>query len=291
MNTFQLECFLTVAEHLNFSKSAELLGITQPAVSHQIAALEEELDVSLFMRTSKKVELTNAGIQLIGDAKKIVIIAGNAKKRLSESGQYSPLLYTIGCHDQFELRLFPPLLKKAVEKYPNLHPVIKFLPFSSLANLLENNSIQLLFDWKNERKHYTSTLFHEIKKCPPACVCAPFHPLAKKSSVTAADLTGPYILYEAHTSSNAVYQMQNRFLENHPASEIYFADSYEALTALAAAGLGIALLPDIPMLREPSLCYLPFEDAAPLTFGAYYKKQNHYKLTKELFLILEEMQL
>ena len=55
MNTVQLECFLAVAEYLNFSKASRALKITQPAVSHQIQTLEEELDAKLFNRTSKNV--------------------------------------------------------------------------------------------------------------------------------------------------------------------------------------------------------------------------------------------
>ena len=50
MNTIQLECFLAVAEHLNFSKASQALKLTQPAVSHQIQTLEEELGVKLFIR-------------------------------------------------------------------------------------------------------------------------------------------------------------------------------------------------------------------------------------------------
>lgn len=48
MNTFQLTCFLTVAETLNFLKAADWLNITQPAITHQIRSLEEELNVKLF---------------------------------------------------------------------------------------------------------------------------------------------------------------------------------------------------------------------------------------------------
>lgn len=51
MNTVQLECFMAVAEYLNFSKASLALKITQPAVSHQIQTLEEELGVKLFNRT------------------------------------------------------------------------------------------------------------------------------------------------------------------------------------------------------------------------------------------------
>ena len=58
MNTTQLECFLAVAEHLNFSRASEELKMTQPAVSHQIRSLETELEAALFKRTSKSVTLT-----------------------------------------------------------------------------------------------------------------------------------------------------------------------------------------------------------------------------------------
>ena len=68
MNTVQLECFVSVAEHLNFSRASESLHVSQPAVSHQIQTLENELGVKLFKRTSKSVELTEEGRKI---AKKI----------------------------------------------------------------------------------------------------------------------------------------------------------------------------------------------------------------------------
>ena len=61
MNTTQLECFVEVANYLNFSKAAQQLRLSQPAVSHQINTLEDELGVKLFHRTSKSVRLTQEG--------------------------------------------------------------------------------------------------------------------------------------------------------------------------------------------------------------------------------------
>ena len=82
MNTIQLECFLSVAEHLNFSRASEELKITQPAVSHQIRSLEEELDVRLFRRTSKSVSLTQEGMLFLPDAQLILKTALSARERL-----------------------------------------------------------------------------------------------------------------------------------------------------------------------------------------------------------------
>ena len=60
MNTFQLSCFLAVAETLSFARAAEQLNITQPAVTHQIHSLETELNVKLFVRTTRTVNLTHS---------------------------------------------------------------------------------------------------------------------------------------------------------------------------------------------------------------------------------------
>ena len=62
MNTFQLTCFLTVAETLSFAKAAKHLNVTQPAVTHQIHSLEEELNTQLFKRTTRSVEITQKGL-------------------------------------------------------------------------------------------------------------------------------------------------------------------------------------------------------------------------------------
>ena len=64
MNTFQIRCFLAVAEHLNFARAAEQLHVTQPAVTQQIHALEKELGVSLFARTTRSVRPDPGGAAL-----------------------------------------------------------------------------------------------------------------------------------------------------------------------------------------------------------------------------------
>ena len=85
MNTTQLECFMSVSNFLNFSRAAEQLGLTQPAVSHQINALEDELGAKLFYRTSKQVRLTQEGHLFSQYAREILSLAGASRARLQES--------------------------------------------------------------------------------------------------------------------------------------------------------------------------------------------------------------
>ena len=72
MQLRQLEYFIAVAEHLNFTKAAQQFYISQTAVTLQIKALEEELGVTLFHRSNRKVELTPAGKTFLEDANAIL---------------------------------------------------------------------------------------------------------------------------------------------------------------------------------------------------------------------------
>ena len=105
MNTTQLECFMAVANFLNFSRAAEQLRITQPAVSHQINTLEDELGTKLFFRTSKNVRLTQAGHLFTQYAGEILKLTGLSKARVSECQETIPQRMGIGCRNFLELRL------------------------------------------------------------------------------------------------------------------------------------------------------------------------------------------
>src|SRR5699024_10379272 len=85
LNTTQLECFLAVSDTLNFSRAAERLRLTQPAVSHQINALEDELGVKLFQRSSKSVRLTQEGYLYTQYAGEILRLFNVSKGRLRAS--------------------------------------------------------------------------------------------------------------------------------------------------------------------------------------------------------------
>lgn len=90
MNTTQLECFMAVADCLNFSKAAEHLRLTQPAVSHQIKSLEDELEVELFSRSSKSVRLTQEGHMFLQYAGDILKLTGISKAQVKQCRRERP---------------------------------------------------------------------------------------------------------------------------------------------------------------------------------------------------------
>ena len=128
LNTVQLECFLAVADFLNFSRAAEHLRITQPAVSHQIKTLEDELGVTLFKRTSKNVRLTHEGhlfLQYAGDILKLVRMSMTQVKR-SQSRRPPPSWDRLPQHS--DLYLIRPALERLRQEDPQVLPLPRLRP-------------------------------------------------------------------------------------------------------------------------------------------------------------------
>lgn len=289
MNTVQLECFVSVAEHLNFSKASKVLKITQPAVSHQIQTLEEELEVKLFHRTSKSVSLTQEGILFLADAQLILKTALSAKERLGMREHFIP--FELGCHNHMELNLLPPILKRLMQEFPLLRPSIRLVPFPSLISLVENNQIQIALGVKEESQKST-LFFKELCVVPVACVCSPEHPLAQHQALTKDQLKGNFIACSPRQISNAVFSAQSGVLADLPPEQRFFTENIESALALAKAGIGYTLYPDIPQAREAGLCYLPVHDLPGISFGVYYPYgQNHPVLKRFLTLISRSLKM
>ena len=106
----QLECFLAAAECLNFSRAAERLRITQPAVSHQIKTLEDELGVSLFSRGARRVDLTREGQLFFRYAGEILKLTGVSKAQVQRCRAGRMQRLGVGCRNAADLKLITPAL-------------------------------------------------------------------------------------------------------------------------------------------------------------------------------------
>ena len=116
---------------------------SQPAVSHQIRSLEEELDVRLFRRTNKSVSLTQEGMLFLPDAQLILKTALSARERLGRHEQLMP--FEIGCHNHMELRLLPKLFRKLSAEFPQIRPSVRMIPFPSILEMIANKQIHASF--------------------------------------------------------------------------------------------------------------------------------------------------
>ena len=284
MNTFQLTCFLTVAETLSFAKAAKQLNVTQPAVTHQIHSLEEELNTQLFRRTTRTVELTPEGLVFLNDAKNVLNIIALAKKRFEEPVVDERQFFSIGCHSSNELRLLPGVLRQMADVCPNLYPIFQIVPFQHLYQLLEEGAVDAVIAFQEKGEKKEAGIYREVAKIPVVGVLSTSHPLAEKESLDRDDLRPQkLILMEPQRCPDSLNTVQHELTTGRAVSDLFLCGSADVCTTLAKAGFGIAVQPDFPSLRDPALAYIPIKDVEPLSYGAYYRSVTGKPLLK-LFL-------
>lgn len=290
MNTFQLTCFLAVAETLNFAQAAELRGISQPAITHQIHTLEAELNVKLFSRTTRTVKLTQDGHLFLNDARSIVAISERAIKRFENPLHQEIQTFSLGCHIHGHLFLLPEILRRMADSYPNLHPQIQVVPFKHLYRLLAEDDVDVIVAFRQDSSKKMPFIYKELGKIPVVGYCSADHPLAKHSCLSIADLEQEkLILHDPKKSPDSITMLQMQLMESHPSSELFFCDSEEAAIALAQAGYGIAFLPGLHIARASSLVRIPVVGLEPLSFGLYYKTLSGNPMLKNFVHLAREI--
>ncbi len=271
MNTVQLECFMEVSACLNFSRAAENLKMTQPAVSHQINSLEAELGTKLFNRTSKSVELTRDGIRFIGPASDALKILRNAKARISDKSVSEVLPLGVTCRDIQMCGVLPPVLSRISSELPLCRPVVKIAPFMPVTVLTENETVDVIFSYRSDTPAHSRIIYKELKKCSICCVCSRNSVLAKNVSLKTADLQGQSIaLISRQRDIPEIYKVVTSASATLKQSQIYLCDNYECAKPLVEAGLCYCVQPDLPSKKEESLSYVPITDSSPVSFGVYY---------------------
>ncbi|MEY8262318.1 LysR family transcriptional regulator [Oscillospiraceae bacterium 50-60] len=286
MNTFQLTCFLTVAETLSFAKAAKLLNVTQPAVTHQIHSLEEELNAQLFKRTTRSVKITQEGLIFLNDAKNVLNIITLAKKRFEEPVVDERQFFSIGCHSHNEMYLLPDILREMAQSYKTLHPIFQVVPFQHLYQLLEEGTVDVVTAfWENEQKKETG-IYRELAQVRIAGILPAGHPLAEKEALDRDDLLSQrLILMDPQRCPDSLNGVQHELTTGRTVSDLFLCSSADVCLTLVKAGFGVAIQPDFPSLRDPALAYIPIEDVEPLSYGAYYRSVTGNPLLK-LFLQL-----
>lgn len=272
MNTFQLSCFLAVANTLSFARAAEQMSISQPAITHQIKSLENELEVKLFNRSTRLVELTHEGQSFLPDAQSMVTIAAQAKLRFSSPGERQIEKLAIGCSSYYELSLLAESLHELSAIYPNLHPRLVVVPHEQLYSILDNGSVDVIFDFWDSSRDCSKLTFRELFKSPICCVCRKDHALVKSDCVSMQELQSESLVFcNPINLIPEVASLQLKLAEGRNPMDMHFCDSAAASIVLANAGFGLALLPEQIVPAEGHLSAVRLLEAPELTFGAFYK--------------------
>ena len=214
MNIAQLECFVNIASTMNFMKTAELMSLTQPAVSRQLQALEQELGVRLLERTTRSVSLTPVGARFLPEAKDILKTWYHSRSWLSSYSMSEQNFLRIGYSDPHGINLISQTLAALRSDHPGLSP--RFTIDQTDANLarLERGQLDLIVGIKDYTYQNKDVIFMELLKESFTCVVRNDHPLAEIGN-TREIITDDFWPY-SQILAIPPYLLVNNHMNRHP---------------------------------------------------------------------------
>lgn len=282
MDIDNLRAFAAVAAQGSFSRAAEHLHLTQPAVSKRVAVLEQELGLALFDRLGRRIELTEAGralLQRIPDVEQSLRMALQAVRDLH--GEIAGPLRIATSH-HIGLHRLPPVLSAFQRTYPAVQLDIEFLDSEQAYERLRAGSIELavvtLAPGDVSQLH-SETIWPD----PLSFMAAPDHPLAGRRRLTLAELAAhAAVLPGLDTFTGQI--VHRHFATAGEALQLRMSTNYlETLGMMAAVGLGWTVLPR--HMENPELRPLHVAGAAlSRTLGLVHHRERSQSRSASAFV-------
>lgn len=243
MTITQLQYVLAVAEYKNFTLAAEKCFVTQPTLSMQIQKVEDELDIQIFDRSKKPIQLTEIGQKIVNQAKNIVNEADRIQDIVHQQKGFIGGEFRLGIIPTIMPTLLPMFLKNFIKKYPKVKLIIEELNTEDIIFKLNNGHLDAAIAATplNEEKIKEVVLYFE----PFVAYIPEDHESFSKKEIEISDLNLDEILLlqDGHCFRDSVLNLcKNNTNSEHNHFQIE-SGSFETLIKLADEGLGTTLLP------------------------------------------------
>jgi DNA-binding transcriptional LysR family regulator len=274
----RLQVFHTVARLLSFTKAAETLHMTQPAVTFQIRQLEEHFNTRLFDRTHNRISLTAAGQRVYEYADRILGLYGEMDSRVRElTGDVSGILI-IGASTTIAEYVLPTLLGEFQQRYPDVNIRLSVSNSLGVVHMVENNSVDVgIVEAPVSNKNLAvEVCWHDELMF----ICSPGHVLAKKTAITPQEIVGlPFLCREEGSGTREVI---NEYLEQNKVSpqDINLCMEFgspEAIKGAVEAGLGVSIVSRATVGKElklDTLVALPLKPVLKRPFSFVHQRQK-----------------
>ena len=250
----RLQVFYTVARLLSFTKAAETLHMTQPAVTFQVRQLEDHFDTRLFDRTHNRVTLTEAGRTAYEYAEQIFSLYAEMENTVKElTGDVSGAL-TIGASTTIAEYMLPALLRGFTMQFPDINLKLKVSNTEGIVSMVENSIIDL---GVVEGPVANKNLLVEVCRIDQLVVVAPpDHPLAEHESISMEGIMNyPFICREEGSGTRDVIMeyMLALGLDRNNLNVWLELGSPESIKGAVEAGMGISIVSIATLEKELKL--------------------------------------
>lgn len=256
----RIQYFVSVAEQLHFGRAAEKLHMSQPPLSQQIQLLEKELGTQLLTRTTRRVELTEAGEILYAGAKRAMDQLEQSILQAQRVQRGEAGLLRVGFVSTAAFQLLSDVLRAFRQRYPHATLELFHLTSAQQAAAFEARTIDVGF----LRDPPGSHIEVEIIDKEPLVVALPMaHPLAKRTSIPVQALKNqPFVIWDRQQTAGIAQTILELCTRHgfHPIIALEVTNP-PAMLSLVAAGVGVAIMPlSATHLRPTGVAFRPLND-------------------------------
>ncbi|MEH6388635.1 MULTISPECIES: LysR family transcriptional regulator [Pseudomonas] len=242
MDTANLSAFLAVAASGSFSRAAESLHLTQPAISKRIAALETQLGARLFDRIGRHITLTEAGRVLKPRAEDILGVLGDTQRALSNLSSTVQGRLSLATSHHIGLHRLPPVLRQYTKRYPEVALDIHFLDSEVAHDRVMHGEVELAVITlapRVESPIIAENIWNDVLEF----VVAPDHPLAIERHITLEQLASyPAVFPGLNTFTHRI--VSQAFERHGITPQISMSTNYlETIKMMVSIGLAWSVLP------------------------------------------------
>lgn len=262
----QLRYFIAVAEELSFTRAAQRLHLSQPPLSQQIQALEQDLGVRLLERDKRNVMLTPPGRLFLDQARQILAMADEARTQVAEAAAgfsgHLKLAYTVSV--SFHPAL-PQTLLRLGQNAPNVRVWLSEMYSEPQFSAIRNGQIDVGFvrDVPTHEDDARVLRLDVIDREPLLLALPAGHRLAGRQSVELGEVAGDPFVVQPRELAATLYDRLVRLATTagfHPVIRQH-AQQINGLLALVAAGIGLALVPaSMQVVKLAGVSYVPLTD-------------------------------
>lgn len=251
LNVHQLNVFIVASETLNFTNTAKKLHLTQSSVSQHIKSLETQLNVPLFERKGRSIELSDAGKVLLPLAREVVegSIRAEEKMELLQENVHGHII--VGCNTAPGKYILPLLLAKFHQEYPMVRITCQVLPHQQAIGKLSEGKIHFALTNTGDKQQLPSD-FQLYLQEPILLITPEDHPWAEKGRISPQELLkAKYIMRE---SKSGTYQHVKRALQAinvdiERLSTVMEMGTSEAVAIAVEQGLGVGFVSELIMTK------------------------------------------
>lgn len=261
MNHNHLMIFRAVAESGSFTRAAQRLYISQPALSQQVGQLETELGVKLFDRLPRGVRLTSAGQILANHGARIAALDQQAQRQIQELQGLARGRLTLGASQTIGVYLMPEILGRFRREYPQIDLDLEISNTEAIQQKLADDLFDLaLTEGFLEQPDLDASVFQQDNL---VAIVPPEHPLLERKAVTAAQFCAQPLIVREHGSGTLAVIERALARKSITLSPTMSLGSTEAIKRAVQSHIGVAIVSRLSITQElaaGSLIELPLSD-------------------------------